>query len=300
MGDSRWRWLMPPLFVSGIAVLAGALQEPALLFPELGALATVVLRQPEAPWSKAPLQLVIAPLLTACIGELCLLLIPQWPLTVLLSVGLSIALVRWLRSPIVPALSCGLAAWCFQLKSWSFPLALLLGTGVLAMICVLRAAPGGLDRQPGEGAPPETGLAQWLPGYGLLLGLGLLLVALTGERLILFPPLMVMAYELLVHPHSCPWRGRPCGMVLGCTLAAAAGTWLASGSGALKPLAVALAMVLVELLQRGLGFRMLPAFGVALIPFLPLNDRPSYPLCVALGTALLAVVAWLMQKQQRQ
>lgn len=281
--------LMPPLFVALITVLATWLRTPTVLFPELAAIAAVVLLQPEAPWSRVPLHLVLAPFLTACIGQLCFWLLPWWPVTVAASVALSISTVRGLRSPMVPALSCGLAPWAFQLHSWIFAPSLLLGTGALALVCLLRPRPSHRSRVDWNPSLPETALLRWPPVYGLFLGLGLLLVALTGMRLILFPPLLVIAYEWMVHPEACPWRGRPVGMILGCTAAAAIGTLLASWWGVVAP-ATALTVVMVEALQRLLGFRMLPAYGAGLIPFLLPHPSLAFPLSVALGTGLLAAV----------
>ena len=285
-------WLLPPLFVALISALATWMGTPTVLFPELAALAAVVLPQPEAPWSRVPLQLALVPFLTACIGQLCFWLLPWWPVTVLASVALSIGLVRRLRSPVVPALSCGLGPWAFQLHAWTFAPSLLVGTGALALFCLLRLK---ATHRLGRGGDPhhaETALVGWLPTYGLFLGLGLGLVALTGQRLILFPPLLVIAYESMVHPGTCPWRGRPFGTILGCTAAAGIGTLLAGWWG-LVPLATALTVVLVEALQRLLGFRLLPAFGAGLLPFLLPQPSLAFPLSVALGTSLLALVTWI-------
>lgn len=285
-------WLIVPLFIALITALASWIRTPTVLFPELAALAAVVLLQPEAPWSRVPLHLVLAPFLTACIGLLCLWLLPWWPLTAAVSVALSIALVRGLRSPMVPALSCGLAPWAFQLHSWTFAPSLLVGTGALALVCLSRLSPSDRSGRGWHSSLPEAALVRWLPVYGLFLGLGLALVALTGLRLILFPPLLVIAYDLMVHPEACPWRGRPLGVILGCTAAAGIGTLLASWWGVV-PLATALTVVMVEVLQRLLGFRMLPAHGAGLIPFLLPQPSLAFPLSVALGTGLLAAVTWI-------
>ncbi|MFN7900807.1 MAG: hypothetical protein ACK5N0_14320 [Synechococcaceae cyanobacterium] len=285
-------WLLPAAFVALITLLARWLHTPTVLFPELAALAAVVLLQPQAPWSQVPLQLALAPFLTAGLGQLCLWLLPWWPPTVLLAVALSISLVRWLRSPLVPALSCGLGPWAFQLHSWSFAPSLLVGTGLLALVCLLR--PGAGVPVPGRMGPDphETALAHWLPVYGVFLVLGLVLVALTGQRLILYPPLLVIAYEGLVHPRRCPWRGRPLATVLGCTVAAGIGTLLA-GAWGVTPLATALTVVLLEAWQRLLRLRLLPAFGAGLLPFLLPQPNLSFPLSVALGTGLWALVSQL-------
>lgn len=272
-----------------ITVLARWLHTPTVLFPELAALAAVVLPQPQAPWSKVPLQLLLAPFLTAGIGQLCLWLLPWWPLTVLASVALSIGLVRWLRSPLVPALSCGLGPWAFQLHSWSFAPSLLVGTGLLALVCRLRPSDSRLSLRWQGSCPLETELARWLPVYGVFLGLGLALVALTGQRLILYPPLLVIAYGELVHPQVCPWRGRPLATVLGCTVAAGIGTLIAARWG-VTPLTTALTVVLLEAWQRLLHFRLLPAFGAGLLPFLLPQPNLSFPLSVAVGTGLWALV----------
>lgn len=283
-------WLLPAAFVALITVLARWLHSPTVLFPELAALAAVVLPQPQAPWSKVPLQLVLAPFLTAGIGQLCLWLLPWWPLTVLVSVALSIGLVRWLRSPLVPALSCGLGPWAFQLHSLSFAPSLLVGTGLLALVCLLRLRGSRLSLRWQGPYRPETELVRWLPAYGVFLGLGLMLVALTGQRLILYPPLLVIAYKGLVHPQVCPWRGRPLATVVGCTVAAGVGTLIAA-TGGVTPLTTALTVLLLEAWQRLLRLRLLPAFGAGLLPFLLPQPNLILPLSVALGTGLWALVS---------
>lgn len=282
-------WLLPAAFVAFITVLARWLNTPTVLFPELAALASVVLVNPEDPLSKVPGQLVLAPFLAAVLGQFCLWLIPWWPLTVVAAVALAVTLVRVLRTPMVPALSCGLGPWAFQSYDGSFAPSLLVGTTLMALVCLL----------PRAGKRPVLGWTQshadeptwrrWLPSYGLFLGLGIGLVALSGQRLILYPPLMVIVYEGLVRPQACLWRRRPLTTVFGCTVAAGIGTLLVAHWG-VHPLATGLVVVLVEALQRLLRLRLLPAFGLGLLPFL--LDEPSlvFPLCVALGTGLWALV----------
>ena len=56
-----------------------------------------------------------------------------------------------------------------------------------------------------------------------VIAIALVAVKLTGMRFILFPPLVVILYEMLSHREHCPWVGRPIALPTACFLAAVGG-----------------------------------------------------------------------------
>ena len=95
-------------YIGGIASLAQATGVATVLFPELGALAHDVFTRPRGAWAKAPLLLVLTPVLTAVVGTLIARTMDYGLLSVLLTVGIALLVIRLLRSPIAPAISAGL------------------------------------------------------------------------------------------------------------------------------------------------------------------------------------------------
>lgn len=71
--SSRAIWLGEAgtlVYIAVIASIAQATHLPYVLFPELGALSHDVLKRPHGTWAKAPLMLVVTPLLTGVVGTL--------------------------------------------------------------------------------------------------------------------------------------------------------------------------------------------------------------------------------------
>jgi hypothetical protein len=50
--------------------------------------------------------------------------------------------------------------------------------------------------------------------------LAVLAVFLTGLRFLLYPPLVVMTYEMFSYPRACPWAQRPLHLPIACCLTA--------------------------------------------------------------------------------
>jgi hypothetical protein len=48
-----------------------------------------------------------------------------------------------------------------------------------------------------------------VPFFLVFLVIALALVQATGWRFLLFPPLVVIAFEMFVHAQACPWAQRP-------------------------------------------------------------------------------------------
>jgi len=370
LGRPRWgpgflRWLSPGLVVAGpvlatasylalITALAKASGIGYLLFPELGALGSVVFSDPRGSWARSPLLLVLTPVLTALPGVLITRSLPYGPLALVLNVAVCLLVIRGLRSPIVPALSAGVLPLALGITSWNYPLAILAGTGGLALLVILRprierglrrlwgakpfadpaaspkpapsiAVDGSGPSPPAteaeaqvaatqahqpSGSAPSAGpgkagtsaapsLLTWLPPLAIFLAGGLVLVQVLGSPLVLYPPLMVIAYEMLAQPEHCPWHGRV-GAVLAVTGGAALAGFLLVQTLGVVPLASLLAVIATGLLLHLTRLKCPPAYGLALLPFVIPNPPQAYALLTLSGTAWLLVVVELHRVRERR
>ena len=277
-----------------VTAMANASAIPELLFPELGALASVVFGAPAGSWARSPLLLVLTPALTAVSGVLITRLMPHGLPALVLDLVLCLLLIRMLRSPIVPAISAGILPLTLGITSWLYPPAILVGTGGLALLVALRArllpSPPGVAAAPAA-APADGALRRWVPAMAVFLLGGYGLVLLLGSRLVLYPPLLVIAYEMLAQRRHCPWQGRYAAVLLVTAGAALAGLLLVRSLGVV-PLAAAAAVLITAVLLHLARLQCPPAFGLALLPFVIPSPPPTYPLLTLAGTAwLLLVVA---------
>ncbi|MDE2090225.1 MAG: HPP family protein, partial [Gammaproteobacteria bacterium] len=112
-----------------------------------------------------------------------------------------------------------------------------------------------------------------------------------GERFVLFPPLVVIGYEMFVHPDSCPWAAKPLHLPVACFLAAAAGLlcWHFLGTG---PAAAVASMALGIIIVRAGRLQLPPALAIALLPQVMHSPDLAYPFAILLGTLLLS--AWFL------
>ena len=289
--------VMAIAYVAMVAWLASATHFELLLFPELGALAYDIFRRPNGVWARSPVMLVITPFFAGVVG----VLVTQWlafgPVSVALVIGAAFVILRTLSSPIAPALSAGLLPLALGVDSWLYPPALLVGAGGLAAIAALRLK-GKTSLAPA--APPVEDLIEtpppglhWAPVFVLFLALMTLLVMVTGERMLLFPPLVVMANEMLSHPHVCPWARGPWrlpGAVLIIALVGATVVYLLGPTAA----AAALIMLTAGRVLAVFDLHAPPAVAVGLIPMvLPVSPTLAGQLLFAAeattATAILVV-----------
>ncbi|QPN70876.1 HPP family protein [Synechococcus sp. CBW1108] len=258
--------LATALYLALITALANASAIPLLLFPKLGALASVLFSDPAGSLARSPRLLVLTPVLTAILGVGISRTIPYGPVSVVLILLLSLLVIRALRSPIVPAISAGMLPLALGITSWQYPATILVGTGGLALLAVLpsRLAPGTIP-QPrlalGHGPIPSP----WLP-LAIFVAGGLLLVQLLGSRVVLYPPLFVICWEMLAQPHHCPWQERPFAVLLVTGVAAVAGSILVEILG-VSPQAAFLAVLVTGL-----------ALQLAQLTCPPPMDSPCFPL----------------------
>ena len=289
-------------FVAAMSTLAQISGSALLLFPELGALSYDVFRRPDGAWAKAPAMLIATPFLTGLVGTLTARNLPYGPLSVLVTVLCAMLVIRVLRSPVAPAISAGLLPLTLGETGWWYAPLLLVGSSLLAGICVLRqrlrllpagAAPRG-SHEASCDTPAEQDLS-WLPFFAAFLAVGAYGGAVTGMRFLLCPPLAVVAFEMFAHCKRCPWAERPLLVPVICCLSALAAmllvTWLGTG-----PLAAALSVTCGVVLMRVFKLHFPPAIAVGLLPFVMPHLDDRYPVAVTLCALLLCLAFLLWRK----
>ena len=288
---------MSVLYMGLISLLASASGVHLLFFPELAALAYDVFRRPLGAWARSPLLLVITPASTAVVGVLAAQTLPFGFVAVLLTVAVSIIIVHILRSPVAPAISAGLLPVILNVESWLYPPCIMVGAILLVGASSLwqRYAIPRLPRIEATARERQDEIVElvprrrsWIPVHFVFVIAIMSLVHLTGLRLILFPPLLVIAYEMFGHPSVCPWARKPIRMPVACALAAAGGAFLVISLGP-GVLSTTLGMIWGIFILQVFDLHVPPALAIALIP--QIMDDPSYwyPVSVAIGTTALSL-----------
>ena len=100
----------------------------------------------------------------------------------------------------------------------------------------------------------------------LFVAMAVLVVKLTGLRFVLFPPLVVIGFEMFGHTAVCPWAKRPMFLPAACFLTAAGGLlfWNLLGVG---PVAAGCSIATGMAVLRLFDLHVPPALAVALLPF---------------------------------
>jgi hypothetical protein len=290
--------LLTVLYIGGIAWCAQLVGVPYILFPELGALSHDTLKRPHGTWAKAPGMLMLTPILTGAAGTLIAQHFQYGAIPLLLAAAASILIIRLLRSPIAPAISAGVLPVALDVTSWGYPLSLLVGLGLLVVIFTVwrRFVPPPITRSASdiaddvtEETPPDY---TWLPYFIVFLVAAALLAQVSGWRFILFPPLVVIGFEMFAHSDVCPWAGRPFALLAACMLSALAGVALVMACGT-APLAAAGSVVVSVLILRLFNLHVPPALAVGLLPFVIPDVSYFFPLAVGIGTLLLVLFFWV-------
>jgi hypothetical protein len=286
------------VYIAIIAVVANATGAFYVLFPELGALSHDVFTRPRGAWANSPVMLAITPVLTGAIGIAITRTMPYGFASVLLNVIGAIAIVLGLRSPVAPAISAGLLPLVLGVTSWWYPPGIMFGTVLLATLSIVWKRFTASDRavaksaeQVAEDVTHDVAApvrARWEKLAALLafVAVAVMFVKLTGWRFILFPPLVVIGFEMFVHPDVCPWANRPLMLPVACFLTALGGFifWKLLG---VTPLTAAMCMGWGIVVLRAVDLHVPPALAVALLPLVMTNPTLIYPIAVGLGTLLL-------------
>jgi len=303
------------IFIALMAAIAKATGQAYVLFPELGALAWVIFTDPKGPWAMSPRLLMLTPFLAALLGVAITRSLPYSPLSLGLDVVGCLLIIRGLRSPIVPAISAGVLPLALGIHGWAYPISILVGTGGLALLSQWRArrlapaptvsAPTALDRIESSFAmTPTVPLRRWAGALAVFLALGLVFVKVWDSPLVLFPPLLVIAYDMLALPDHSPWLGRGGVMMVVGTGAAWAGYGLVAAFGVV-PWAAFLAVLITLGLLRLARLTCPPCLGLALLPFVITHPNGAYPWQALTGMACLVAVvstteAWFPRPAVRE
>jgi hypothetical protein len=289
--------LLSILFLAAVAKVAIVTGVLYVFFPELGALSYDVFTRPAGAWARAPIMLTVTPAVTAAMGTALTQVMPYGLWSAALTIAGAILIVGVMRSPIVPAISAAFLPLVFGITSWWYPVSIAAVMALLAvasMIHVRLVVSGELRQAPASGAVAQADDMErepWLKIWPLVFVGFLLLVyglaVVTGLRLILFPPLVVIAFEMFAHANVRPWAKRPLVLPLVCTIAAGAGVAaiLAFGVG---PLSVVISLLAGIVTLRTLRLHFPPALAVGLLPQIMSNADWSFVLAVAVGMSMLA------------
>ena len=314
-------------YIGTIAAVASATGAFYVLFPELAALSYDVIGRPRGRWASAPFLLAVTPVLTGTIGTIVTRSLPYGFASVLITVGSAIAVLSALRSPIAPAISAGLLPLVLGVKSWWYPPGILFGSALLALISIPWKR---YTLEIADTEPPETtniGIAEadtieitdvhtdganndgdttairWLTAIAIFVVVAVAFVKVAGLRFILFPPLVVIAYEMFRHPGTCPWSEQTLRLPLACFLCAAGG-FLFHAAIPNAPLAAICSMAWGIAVLRSIRLHVPPALAVALLPMVMDHPTIVYPFAVLIGTALVAgwfgvFEMWTLKGRQR-
>jgi hypothetical protein len=135
----------------------------------------------------------------------------------------------------------------------------------------------------------------WLMALLAFVALAVVVVQITGLRFILFPPLVVIAYEMFAHEASCAWAGKPFRLPIAAFLASAGGFmfWHFFGS---TPLTAGCSMLCGIVVLRATRVHVPPALAVALLPMVMNAPTIAYPFAVGIGTLMLTLWFYLYRR----
>lgn len=310
--ELRWGGPLAVLLCSLIAACSTLPGWSALLFPELAPLAVVVFSRPTGSWASQGWQLIAVPTSAAAAGLWIGTHIPQHGLALLLAAAAAQLLLLLLRSPLAPALSAAVLPVVLGLHSWAYPLQIALGLSVLALVLSSVRRSGqhrsdvGLthaqvpDKGPGQGwGASASGSPPWLLRWFSYLVLMTALVQLSGWKVLLLPPLIVISHERFAEPGSCPWLGRAWLLPLASASVSGIGVLAAHWMAGQIALAVAMSLVATLALMRWLRLWLPPLLAMALLPLLMPQADGRYVLGVVIASIVLACTDWPLCRPRR-
>ena len=309
--------LMATIYIAVIAAVAYVTGAFYVMFPELGALSHDVFTRPRGTWASVPFLLAITPVLTGAIGIVFTRALPYGYLSVLLTVLGAVLVVFALKSPVAPAISAGLLPLVLGVKSWWYPPGVLLGTVLLAGLSIswqkLSLEQNWLEpltprEVVDEAVEQMPAGSYWLAALLVFVAAAVFAVELTGRpavqrllvnsrelRFILFPPLVVIGFEMFGHTAICPWAKKPMRLPVACFVTASGGLlfmqWLGVG-----PVSAACSMAWGIVALRLFDLHVPPALAVAFLPQVMDSPTIAYPISVGLGTLMLTL--WFLLYQQ--
>jgi hypothetical protein len=284
------------LFMGVVALAASKTGLAVILFPELVALSHDVINRPQGKWASQPIRLILTPTATAIIGLFITRHLDYSVLSVSIIVVLSLIFIRLTQSVIGPAISAGVLPLVVGEKSWYYPLAILADVSLLVGVLILWKRYGLCCVNPPKNVVEDNRIVearQSIPQHrytSIVLMLFVIVLGsiaqITGLRFLLFPPMIVMAYEVIGHPVVPDWMKRPKLFPLVCLLTASIGL-LAHEWIHLTVPAVMVTTLCSVVLLRLFEVHMPPALAVGMLPFVIRRPDYRYPISVFFGTIAL-------------
>jgi hypothetical protein len=285
-------------YMGAVALAAHLTGIYLLLFPELAALSHDVMTRPQGKWASQPWRIVLTPTLTAIVGLFVTRHTRYGAISIALVVLASLLIIKLLKSVIGPAISAGTLPMVLNERSWMYPAAIFMGlVGLVATLWIWQRYGSPLDR-PSHDSRNDSRVIDALETYPhdrfwvvtlltfvLVLGVP---AQLTGLRFILFPPLIVMAYELFGHPEIPGWMARPALFPVVCVLTASVGV-VACHLFRSSVVGVTLTVLCSIAILRAFKVHMPPALAVGLLPFVMAAPNIRYPTSVGIGTVALTL-----------
>lgn len=272
---------------------------PYLLFPEFGALVSCVLSRPSHVWACSPVHLATTPAVTGVVGILVLHHWGDGVPAILLTATISFLLIGILRSPILPALSSGILPLMLHVTSWSYPPSVLISCTALACVTYWRnrrAAPLNRVKEPFQLFQNGRRHIIWYLGTYLAFLSFVAEIAKDSDRsIILFPPLAVLGFEILVRSEQCPWGRSPLKLLSAFFLSATAGLTAFTIFGE-SLIGVALAMGVALWIVERWTLYVPPAIAVSLLPFVMGTVGLAFPAEITISVALLLVFLFLRKR----
>jgi hypothetical protein len=288
-------------FFMAVAKIAAVTGAGLLPFPELGALGFDMFTRPMGVWAQAPLLVVATPAAAAVVGTLVTKTMPYGIASITLCIAAAMIIIRLLRSPVTPALSAAFLPLSLGIASWWYPTAIVAATGCLALLSTIynrlwasqmhSMQLSMTDAQDDEMERPPHQYA-WLPVFVGFLLLTYGISRITELRLVLFPPLVAIAFEMFAHAEVCPWAKRPFALPLACTITAAAGVESITLFGA-GMVSIAIAMLVGIATLRMFRVHLPPALAICLLPQMIMDVDWRFVYGIAIGTlSLTGVFLW--------
>jgi hypothetical protein len=267
-----------------------------LLFPELAALSHDVFTRPQGKWAGQPWQLVITPTIAALFGLFVVRHTNFNAIAITLIVSVSLIVIKLLKSTIAPAISAGVLPMVLSERSWIYPVGIFVGLSVLVLVLLIwkRCAPKApsLSHEEEidskviddlETPPHDRFWSVALVAFVLVLGT---LAQVTGLFFLIFPPLIVVAYEILGHPEIPGWMERPILFPVISFLTASVGLLFCRVvDGGF--VGVIVAMLCSIAILKIFKVHMPPALAVGILPFVMKAPNYRYPISVLIGTVAL-------------
>ena len=285
-------------FMGLVAFAASKTGLAVILFPELVALSHDVINRPQGKWASQPLRLIVTPTITAALGLFLTRHLSYNVLSLALIVALSLVFIRLTKSAIGPAISAGVLPLVLGERSWYYPLAIFADVSLLVVVLMLWNRYGLCCIDPPEKVMKHNEIVEahqairlnrfWPVGlmtFVILVGAA---AQFTGLRFLLFPPVIVMAYEIIGHPTVPGWVRRPILFPLVCLLTSTIGVLtydLVQGT----VLSVIVTILCSTTILRRFEVHMPPALAVGLLPFVIKMPNYKFPISVFLGTIALVL-----------